>query len=110
MILLLLLAAAVVPVILGWFLSIRCAGWTRRRIVLSAAAPVPGCLVALVVGLAATGVWTDQGGLILAIVSTVPGLTFATLLFGLGLALAALGVRLAGRRSASAQPIDEIFE
>ena len=108
--LLLLLFAALVPVLLGWRLSIGCPQWTRRRIVLTAAIPVPGCLAVLVAGLAAKMVWIGEADLLLAIVQTVPGLAMATLLFGLGLAFAALGVRFTGRWSSKAGGVNEIFE
>lgn len=105
-----MLFAVVVPVLSAWLLAVRRPQWRRRRVALTAALPVPVCIAALVIGLSAGSIWTDDADLLLVLVQVIPSLVMATLLFGIGLALAVLGIRLAGRRGHKADGLEGIFE
>jgi membrane protease YdiL (CAAX protease family) len=95
-------------------LLIRNTLWKKRRVILTAAAVSPALIVVLVICLAATfalskgsSIGTVSGPML----SSVPGVALAVLLFGIGLVVAAIAERTApSRRVDKRNDLNKIFE
>ncbi len=95
-------------------LLLRNTSWTKRRVILTAATALPALVVFVVIGFAAifapsagSSVDTVSG----AMLSTVPSLAIAALLFAIGVAVAAIAERTAPRsRGEKQNDLNKIFE
>jgi hypothetical protein len=107
------LIAALVPLVLGPVLAKRFTSWTRWRVIVIAAAPIPAVatlVVFLIVAASLANSQNDEGILVTAL-SAVPGVVAASILYVLSLGLAAIVVFVARRgQGSSGAGINEIFE